>query len=89
MADTGTTVKATDTDALIKQWRASGKRVEQIAAELAAKIDAGRLHRWEELPPVSVLADEYGVSERTITSVKNSLAVHGFLTKENRRYYIA
>ena len=40
MADTGTTVRATDTDALIKQWRASAKRVEQIAAELAAKIDA-------------------------------------------------
>ena len=31
MADTGTTVRATDTDALIKQWRASARRVEQIA----------------------------------------------------------
>ena len=89
MADAGTTVNAPDTDALLKRWRASAKRVEQIAAELAAKIDAGRLHRWEELPLVSVLADEYDVSERTISSVKNLLAVHGFLTRENRRYYIA
>jgi hypothetical protein len=42
---------AADTDALIKSWRASKKRVEQIAAELAAKIDAGQLHRWAEFPP--------------------------------------
>jgi DNA-binding GntR family transcriptional regulator len=80
---------ATDTDALIKRWRASEKRVEQIAAELAAKIDVGQLHRWAELPPRVVLADEYDVSERAITSVKSLLAVHGFLAMENRRYYIA
>lgn len=71
MMDTGTTVEASNTDILIKQWQASKKRVEQIAAELAAKIADGQLHRWKELPPQAVLADEYDVSERTITSVKN------------------
>ena len=89
MAGADTTIKASDTDALIKQWRASGKRIEQIAAELAAKIDAGRLHRYEELPLLAVLTKEYDVSKRTLTSVKKLLAVHDFLTLENRRYYIA
>ena len=84
-----TTVEATDTDALVKQWRESAKRVEQIAAELTVKIATGQLHRWGELPAQAVLAEEYDVSERTITSVKSLLAVHGFLTIENRRYYIA
>jgi DNA-binding GntR family transcriptional regulator len=89
MADTDTAVETTDTDTLIKRWRASERRVEQIAAELAAKIDTGRLHRWAELPSLAVLADEYDVSERTITSVKRLLAVHDFLTLENGRYYVA
>jgi DNA-binding GntR family transcriptional regulator len=89
MAGADMTVKASDTAALIKQWRASSKRVEQVAAELAAKINAGRLHRYEELPLQAALAKEYDVSERTISSVKRLLAVHDFLTKENRRYYIA
>lgn len=86
---TDTTVEASGTDALIKQWRASEKRVEQIAAELAAKIAAGTMGRWEPLPPQAVLADEHDVSERTISSVKSLLAVHDFLALENRRYYIA
>jgi DNA-binding GntR family transcriptional regulator len=89
MADADTAVEASDTGALVKRWRASERRVERIAAELAAKIDAGRLHRWEELPSLAVLADEYDVTERTITSVKRLLAVHDFLTLENRRYYVA
>jgi hypothetical protein len=66
MTDTDTAVEATDTDVLIKRWRASERRVEQIAAELAAKIDAGRPHRWQELPPQAVLADEYDVTERPL-----------------------
>ena len=89
MTGTDATAEAGGTDALIKRWRASHKRVEQIAAELAAKIAAGQLRRWEELPSQAALADEYDVSERTITSAKTLLAVHDFLTMENRRYYIA
>jgi DNA-binding GntR family transcriptional regulator len=86
MTDTDTAVEATDTDVLIKRWRASDRRVEQIAAELAAKIDAGRPHRWQELPWQAVLADEYGVTERTITSVKRLLAAQDFLTLNKGRY---
>jgi DNA-binding GntR family transcriptional regulator len=67
MTGADTAIEATDTDTVIKRWRASERRVEQIAAELAAKIDAGRLHRWAELPSLPVLADEYDVSERTIS----------------------
>jgi DNA-binding GntR family transcriptional regulator len=89
MTDTDTTAKARDTGTLIRQWQASTKRAEQIAADLAAKIAVGKLHRYEELPSQAVLADEYDVSVRTITRVKNLLAVHNFLTMEYRRYYIA
>jgi hypothetical protein len=59
---TDATIEATDTDALKKRWRESSRRVEQIAAETAAKIDAGWLHRWAELPALEVLADEYDVT---------------------------
>jgi DNA-binding GntR family transcriptional regulator len=89
MTGTAMAVAATDTGALIKRWRVSDKRTEQIAAELAAKIAAGRLRRWQELPARAVLADDYDVSESTITSVKSLLAAHSFLALENRRYYIA
>jgi DNA-binding GntR family transcriptional regulator len=89
MSGTDTAVAVADAGALIRRWRASGKRTEQIAAELAAKIAAGRLHRWQELPTRAVLAEDYDVSESTITSVKSLLAAHSFLTLENRRYYVA
>jgi DNA-binding GntR family transcriptional regulator len=88
VTDTSTTSHA-DTSDLIRSWRASSKRVEQIAADLALKIDTGQLHRWDELPRQSVLAGDYNVTERTITSVKSLLAVHEFLTLENGRYYVA
>ena len=89
MTDTDTTAEAMDTGTLIRQWQSSAKRAEQIAADLAGKIAFGRLHRYEELPSQAALADEYDVSERTITRVKNLLADHNFLTMEYRRYYIA
>ena len=53
------------------------------------KIHTGQLHRWAEMPRQAALADRYDVAERTITSVKRLLAVHGFLTVENGRYYVA
>ena len=89
LAVTDTTAGAEDAGALIKEWRPSSRRTEQIAAELAAQIAGGQLHRWDELPPLAVLADEYGVTGRTVTSVKRLLAVHGFLALENGRYYVA
>jgi DNA-binding GntR family transcriptional regulator len=79
----------TDTGTLIREWCVSPSRVEQIAADLAAKIDTGQIHRWAELPALAVLSDEYDVTERTISSAKSLLAAHGFLTLENRRYYVA
>jgi DNA-binding transcriptional MocR family regulator len=69
---TGTAPHA-DTAELIRTWRASSKQVEQIAADLALKIETGQLHRWEELPRQSLLADAYDVTGRTITSVKSLL----------------
>jgi DNA-binding transcriptional regulator YhcF (GntR family) len=85
----GTAVEVPDTDTLIEEWRSSPRRVEQIAAVLAAEVSGGRYDRWDELPSVAVLADEHGVTERTVSSVKGLLAVHGFLVKENGRYYVA
>jgi DNA-binding GntR family transcriptional regulator len=79
----------TDTAALIRVWRASPRRLDTIAADLATKISAGQLHRWAQLPSQAALADEYGVSERLITSAKHQLAACGFLTSENGRYYVA
>jgi DNA-binding GntR family transcriptional regulator len=85
----GTARDTRDAYALIKRWRLSAKRTEQIAADLALKIQTGQLHRWGEMPRQAALADQYDVAERTITSVKRLLAVHGFLTLENGRYYVA
>ena len=84
-----TAAKGADSDALIKQWRASGSGVERIAAELAAKIASGQMRRWDELPPRVDLASEYRVSERTVTRANGLLADHGFLAKTGRRYYVA
>jgi DNA-binding GntR family transcriptional regulator len=89
LTSTGATAGARDAGALIRRWRGSGNRAQQIAADLAAKIDAGRLHRWQELPSRAALATEYDVSESTIGIVKKLLADHDFLIIENRRYYIA
>jgi DNA-binding GntR family transcriptional regulator len=86
---TDTSAETRNADALIKQWRASFRHVDQIAAALATKIDCGQYHRWEDLPPQSVLADEYDVTERTVTNVKRLLAAHGFLALENGRYHVA
>jgi hypothetical protein len=41
------------------------------------------------MPRQAALADRYDVAERTITSVKSLLAVHGFLTLVHGRYYVA
>jgi len=87
--DDGASPDTTGADALIRAWKVSSKRTEQIAADLARKIGAGQLHRWDEMPGQAVLAAEYDVAERTITTVKSLLAVHGFLTLENGRYYVA
>jgi DNA-binding GntR family transcriptional regulator len=89
VTSTDATAGTGDADTLIKRWRGSGNRAGRIAADLAAKIDAGRLHRWDELPSRAALAAEYDVSESTIGIAKKLLADHDFLIIENRRYYIA
>jgi DNA-binding transcriptional regulator YhcF (GntR family) len=83
------TAEAGDIDALIKTWRASSRRTEQVAAELAAKIARGQAHPWDEMLPLSALADEYAVDPSTIGRVKRLLAHHGFLTKTGQRYHVA
>lgn len=89
MNGTDEPARAQDADSLIREWLKSGKRAEKIAADLAAKIASGQLHRWQELPTLAALAREHDVSERTISTVKSLLAVHGFLTLDERRYYVA
>jgi len=89
MTSTGVTTETRDTGSLMRQWRASRKRPEQVAAEMAAKITAGQMHAWEELSTSAELADEYDTSESTIKRAKRLLAAHGFMALEEGRYYVA
>ena len=88
MTDTGTVAAASDTDALIRRWRGSANRAQQIAADLARKITAGELRPYAELPLVAALTREYDASDRTISNAKSLLAGHGFLKKEGRRLVV-
>jgi DNA-binding GntR family transcriptional regulator len=78
-----------DTDTLIKEWEASPHKAHKIAAGIARKIASGKMHRYEDFPLNSTLADEYDASERTVSAAKNILGNHGILILENRRYYVA
>lgn len=78
-----------DTDRLIKEWEASGNMAQMVAAGIARKIATGNMHRFEDLPQISALAAEWGVSERTVSAAKSILGSHGILALENRRYYVA
>jgi DNA-binding GntR family transcriptional regulator len=82
-------VAMADTDKLIKEWEASGYPVHKVAAGIARKIASGQLHRYEDLPLNSVLADEHDTSKRTISAAKKLLGDHGILKLEERRYYVA
>jgi DNA-binding GntR family transcriptional regulator len=88
MTSTRTTTEAADAGALIRKWRASPRRDEQVAAELAAQITSGRLHPWRQFPPRAALAEEHGVSVGTIKHAKRLLGDHGLLTLEDGRYYV-
>jgi DNA-binding GntR family transcriptional regulator len=72
----------------ISEW-ANGGMAKQIAADLARKINSGQLHRYRELPLNSELADDWDVSERTVSVAKKILGDHRILKLENRRYYVA
>jgi DNA-binding transcriptional MocR family regulator len=78
----------TATPEKITEW-ANGGMAKQIAADLARKINGGTLHRYQELPSNPQLADEWDVSQRTISAAKKILGDHGILKLENRRYYVA
>ena len=69
-------------------WKA-GTRTEQIAAELAYRIEGGKFTKWDELPLNRTLAGEFDVHPRLISSVKSLLAQEGLLKLEGRRYYVA
>lgn len=72
MTETVTTVQATDTDALIQAVAGVRKARRADRRRTGRKIAVGQLHRWKELPSLAVLADEYDVTERAITSVKSA-----------------
>jgi DNA-binding transcriptional MocR family regulator len=78
-----------DTDRLIREWEASGNMAQMVAAGIARKIDAGSMHRFEDMPLNSALAAEWHVSHRTVSAAKKILGDHGILALEDRRYYIA
>jgi DNA-binding GntR family transcriptional regulator len=78
-----------DTESLIREWESSGNTAQTVAAGIARKIASGKMHRYEDSPLNSTLADEYDASERTVSTAKNILGNHGILILENRRYYVA
>jgi hypothetical protein len=47
------------------------------------------LSKWGSLPLNRTLADQHGVSERTVSAAKRLLGGQGLLTLDGRRYYVA
>ena len=72
----------------ILRWQ-RGTMAEQIAAELASRINNGKLSKWDSLPLNRTLADKWDASERTVTTAKRLLCDHGMLTLVDRRFYVA
>jgi DNA-binding GntR family transcriptional regulator len=72
----------------IMQWQRGTMR-ERVAADLASRIKSGNLTKWGELPLNRTLADQWDVSQRTVSSAKKLLADNGLLTKVDTRYYVA
>jgi DNA-binding GntR family transcriptional regulator len=73
---------------LIMQWQ-RGTMAERVAADLASKIVTGNLSKWGSLPLNRTLADQHGVSDRTVSAAKRLLGGQGLLTLDGRRYYVA
>jgi DNA-binding GntR family transcriptional regulator len=76
-------------DSEIRQWASDRSLARIIASDLAAAINKGLLHRWNDLPDNASLADDYGTSARTVGRAKRLLADHGLLVKAGGRYYVA
>jgi DNA-binding GntR family transcriptional regulator len=71
----------TDIDpALIRQWQASRRLAEQVAARLAAEI-RGR-QRWEAVDGTLRIAVRLDVSQGTVRRAKALLAGHGAIMKD-------
>lgn len=75
-------------DADIQEWALSSRSVTRIAADLAKRIKSGRYRRYQQLPPNDDIADEYGVSVRTLIRAKQLLAKHKVLAKDEGNIYI-
>ena len=77
-----------DDDALIAGWQRSGHRHEAIAADIATKIRTGMYKQYSELPRRTDLAQEFSVSESTVTRAKRLLADAGILAKDHNGVHI-
>jgi DNA-binding GntR family transcriptional regulator len=76
-------------DGEVRQWMSDRSMAKIIAADLAAAINKGLLNRWHDLPDSATLADDYGVSVRTVSRAKRLLADHDLLVRAGGRYYVA
>jgi DNA-binding GntR family transcriptional regulator len=76
-----------DYDQIMKWQR--GTMAERVAAHLASQINNGKLSKWDSLPLNRDLADNWNVSERTISKAKRLLGGQGMLTLVDGRYYVA
>jgi DNA-binding GntR family transcriptional regulator len=76
-------------DAPIRQWQRSNASASAVAAGLAQAIRSGEPPAWHELAPLADLADQYGVSYRTVTRAKQILPDAGILRADSNRYVVA
>ncbi len=72
----------------IREWASSASVAKKIAADLAVRISKGQLTRWNDLPARAVLADDYGVTVRTVARAMKLLADNAMVQKAGGRYYV-
>lgn len=76
-------------DGLILAWSGGRSVTKCIAADLARKIQDGRLERWRQLPDSDDLARRWDTSVRTVSRAMKLLADHGFIAKQGNRYHVS
>ena len=76
-------------DSLILAWSGGRSVTKSIAADLARKMQDGRLERWRQLPDSDDLARRWDTSVRTVSRAMKLLADHGFIAKQGNRYHVS
>ena len=73
------------TVSVVKRYRLSGRRANEIATTVEAAIRAGRIEPGGQLPTVRSLADELAVSPTTVAAAYRLLRERGLISAAGRR----